>query len=69
MSNYPDGMTTADWKYIDGDEIKECPQCGNDVFDDGNWDAECHQCGAIYPVQNEEDPDDARDRQKELENE
>lgn len=24
MSNYPDGMTSRDWAYLDGDECEEC---------------------------------------------
>lgn len=71
MSNYPDGMTARDWRHIDGDDVRECPQCGSDVpIDNGSWDAECHQCGTVVATRDDgPDPDDVRDRQKELENE
>ena len=37
MSNYPDGMTSRDWAYLDGEEHPEdCPQ-----YKDYDRDCEC----------------------------
>ena len=37
MSNYPDGMTSRDWAYLDGEEHPEdCPQ-----YKDYDMDCEC----------------------------
>jgi hypothetical protein len=63
---YPPGMTAKDWKHIDGDDVRECPQCGSDVDDDLQWDAECHQCGTVLAtIDDGPDPDDINDRLRE----
>ena len=42
MSNYPDGMRSRDWAYIDGDEHHEqCPQHEDSDCDES--DCKCDQ--------------------------
>ena len=50
MSNYPDGMTTADWAHLDGGP--ECPECG---AEQNSNDLDCEVC---WNCKNGEEPDD-----------
>jgi hypothetical protein len=45
MSNYPDGMTPADWAYLDGGpECEECEECGAEQNQDDIRTGVCWNC-------------------------
>jgi primosomal protein N' len=48
--NYPDGLTSRDWRHIlgdiEGDEQTQCPNCGAWVADFDGWGVLAHgECG------------------------
>jgi hypothetical protein len=65
MSNYPDGMTMADWAVLDGGP--ECRDCGAEQSRDDIETSTCWNCGEFsgHGVDEGRDPDDARDAQME----
>jgi hypothetical protein len=65
MSNYPDGMTKADWAVLDGGP--ECRECGAEQNQDDIANGICWNCEEFsgHGEDAGQDPDDARDAQME----
>lgn len=51
MSNYPDGLTLSDLRYINGEAEKlECSNCGDIYEADGNTIDICSECDELAGV-------------------